>query len=460
MFYRCVILLLWAAVALYPAAGGIPECILNYQYGPEQYILVVEKNSQTLFVYSNYKAQPVEQFRITTGKSIGPKRVEGDKKTPEGIYFFRQVLTGSALPKTDDYGDKAFTLNYPNPIDNLQGRNGSGIWLHGAHDKNKTASPNNTRGCVVLDNVDLSRISRYILLNQTPICIYETIRYDTPENIQARRERFLAGLQRWQQSWENKDMERYVDSFAASYFLKGMSREQFRRHKENLNRAYRYIRVRIGGLRLYAYGDVFVTHFNQLYVSDKNSMHSRKFQYWQEQSARMRILWEETAPLPATERFELESGRFVTVSALRLEGAGKAAAPAPVTPSPVPVTPPPAAPSLQTRSITPSALVLEKVDLRARSVVLNLNHGASPAPGRFIPVLLYKTREGTVYQSLGNIPLKDGVPADYSGARALRNGRNTVELERRTDAELRSLTIFLVGGDNQVKQILTYMIGG
>ena len=150
---------------------NIPDCLLSYQFGPEQHILVVEKSTQNLFVYSNYSTEPVESFKITSGKNHGPKMEEGDMRTPEGIYFFKSILYGEDLPKTGDYGEKAFTLNYPNPIDRKDSKDGSGIWLHGAFDGEKIGIPNNSRGCVVMKNEDLIRLSSYIFLNRTPICI-------------------------------------------------------------------------------------------------------------------------------------------------------------------------------------------------------------------------------------------------------------------------------------------------
>ena len=123
----------------------IPDCILSYQFGPEQYMVIVQKSTQDLFIYSNYQAEPIENYKITSGKNHGAKLVEGDMKTPEGIYFFHTILSGATLPKTDDYGEKAFTLNYPNPIDRKEKRDGSGIWLHGAFAGDKINTPNNSR---------------------------------------------------------------------------------------------------------------------------------------------------------------------------------------------------------------------------------------------------------------------------------------------------------------------------
>ncbi|MCP4220905.1 MAG: L,D-transpeptidase family protein, partial [bacterium] len=199
---------------LWSSGEKIPACMLNYKLGPEKHMIVVEKSTQSLFVYSNYQAEPVETFTITTGKNNGRKQVEGDLKTPEGLYFFKRTLSGNQLPKVDDYGEKAFTLNYPNPMDRKAKRNGSGIWLHGAFAADKTSNPNNSRGCVVMQNDDLVKLSKFIFLTETPICIYEKIPYDTSGNIQNKRDRLLEHLKLWRNSWEEKNIDGYISYYA------------------------------------------------------------------------------------------------------------------------------------------------------------------------------------------------------------------------------------------------------
>jgi len=122
------------------APEAIPEGLLNFRFGPRQYILVAEKSTQKLYIYSTHDTSPVEVITITSGKTPGNKREEGDMKTPEGIYLFTRQIDRDDLPKVDDYGDRAFTMNYPNPVDREEGRSGSGIWLHGAHDRARSVT--------------------------------------------------------------------------------------------------------------------------------------------------------------------------------------------------------------------------------------------------------------------------------------------------------------------------------
>src|SRR5690606_38220912 len=60
------------------------------------------------------QASTLRSFKIAIGKVDGDKEVEGDNKTPEGIYFAQSHIDGSTLP--EKYGALAIPLNFPNPI--------------------------------------------------------------------------------------------------------------------------------------------------------------------------------------------------------------------------------------------------------------------------------------------------------------------------------------------------------
>ncbi|HUT43821.1 MAG TPA: L,D-transpeptidase, partial [Desulfobacterales bacterium] len=65
-----------------------PEVIIDYQ-GTSPYVIIVEKSSHTLFLLKYEKGikTVVNTFNCKTGKIQGDKKITGDEKTPEGIYF-------------------------------------------------------------------------------------------------------------------------------------------------------------------------------------------------------------------------------------------------------------------------------------------------------------------------------------------------------------------------------------
>ena len=112
---------------------------------------------------------------VSIGNNGIGKRKEGDGKTPIGVYFTQKHLTEPMLP--DLYGSGALTLDYPSPIDKLQMRTGSGIWLHGSPSLQYARPPTATDGCVVLANDDMTRLVQLGIAQDTPVIIAEKINW-------------------------------------------------------------------------------------------------------------------------------------------------------------------------------------------------------------------------------------------------------------------------------------------
>lgn len=177
--------------------------------------LIVEKSSQTLHVYvsdgSGYFSRQLS-FPCSTGEVAGMKREAGDKKTPEGVYFFIDEYEDRYL--TPIYGKKAFPTDYPNFIDRQSGRNGSAIWLHGT---NKVLKPMDSNGCVAMENDDILRVADYIHLGQTPVVMVETIVYVDRKEIDAERERLEKLMQGWVRALESGTYHEYLGFYDSSY---------------------------------------------------------------------------------------------------------------------------------------------------------------------------------------------------------------------------------------------------
>jgi len=73
--------------------------------------------------------KPAETMSVSIGKNGYGKVPQGDKKAPVGVYRLVSYLSDEQLD--DFYGNGAYTLNYPNALDQVKHRNGSAIWLHG-----------------------------------------------------------------------------------------------------------------------------------------------------------------------------------------------------------------------------------------------------------------------------------------------------------------------------------------
>src|SRR5690606_32755049 len=94
-----------------------------------------DKANRTLTLWEQKDSVPrlVDAFPMDMGKREGDKTVLGDHRTPEGIYFFVEKYEGPTL-NFEEYGIRAFPLDYPNFFDKVLGKTGSGIWLHSIPD--------------------------------------------------------------------------------------------------------------------------------------------------------------------------------------------------------------------------------------------------------------------------------------------------------------------------------------
>ncbi len=91
-------------------------------------LIVVEKSKRELTVYSQGK--PLKTYKVALGREpVGPKRREGDKKTPEGRYTIN-------YRKADSGYFRALHISYPSQADAETARKegmspGRDIMIHG-----------------------------------------------------------------------------------------------------------------------------------------------------------------------------------------------------------------------------------------------------------------------------------------------------------------------------------------
>ena len=129
--------------------------------------ILVEKSKRTLALYAQDK--PLKTYHVSLGKyPKGPKRKEGDLKTPEGFY----VISGR---KANSQYHLALQISYPDDLDteraHKQGVNPGGrILIHGQpEDYGKRKRRRDwTHGCIAVNNQEIDEIWR-IVPDGTPI---------------------------------------------------------------------------------------------------------------------------------------------------------------------------------------------------------------------------------------------------------------------------------------------------
>ena len=139
----------------------LPLAILTLRKDQKHALLVDARHSR-IYLYAHRDGQLtlLRDFYMSQGKYGLNKAREGDSRTPQGVYRIIRRLPGAKLP--DFYGEGALPLNYPNEWDKINGRSGSGIWIHGTPSDLYSRPPRATDGCVVLSNEDLRVLTTLI----------------------------------------------------------------------------------------------------------------------------------------------------------------------------------------------------------------------------------------------------------------------------------------------------------
>jgi len=179
-----------------PPAGAVPSQFV-FLAPSVRFAMAVDVSKSRLYLFENTANGPVlkHDYYASVGKLGTSKRSEGDLRTPLGIYF----VTGAVDPRklAERYGAGALPLNYPNQLDQLRGRTGSGIWLHGVEPATFTRAPLATDGCVAVSNPDLREISQLVNRQQTPVVIAENLSWVDAAKAPAGQADFMQRFNAW-----------------------------------------------------------------------------------------------------------------------------------------------------------------------------------------------------------------------------------------------------------------------
>jgi L,D-transpeptidase YnhG len=199
-----------------PAAGTIPSQFLALS-PRNKHAIAVDASKARLYLFENTATglKLLGDYYISLGQSGVEKSVEGDLRTPLGIYFVTSNLDPKSLK--DFYGSGALPISYPNPLDVKRGKTGSGIWLHGTPPTQFSRAPLATDGCVVLANPDLERIIRTVEVRSTPVVIAQSLKWVTPHSIKTDGQSFEEALQNWHKAKSDGDLATLASLYASDF---------------------------------------------------------------------------------------------------------------------------------------------------------------------------------------------------------------------------------------------------
>ncbi len=266
------------------------------QLNPHQrHAIVVDLQHSRLYLYENRDGMPhlVADYYASHGKNGAAKEVEGDKKTPLGVYRVTSFIEDGELPPL--YGSGALPIDYPNPWDRLQGRTGYGIWLHGSPTDTYSRPPQASDGCVALTNPDFAALSRQVDAGSTPVVITPRVEWLRPQAWRERQRQLQAVVDQWREDWASRDHQRYLAHYSPAFQARGLDLPRWSDYKRRVNGAKRFIDVRLRDLSLFLYpGEepMFTAQFVQDYRSDNFNRVSRKRLFWRWEQGRWRIVHE------------------------------------------------------------------------------------------------------------------------------------------------------------------------
>ena len=276
------------AVLDLPPAGMVPSNFLHLSPSV-RHVLAVDASRSRLYVFANgpQGLALINNFYVTIGRQGINKRVEGDQRTPLGVYFVGRQIPAERLP--DLYGSGALTVNYPNDWDRLQGRTGSGIWLHGVPSDQFARVPQASDGCVVLSNPDIAFLMASID-RRTPVLIAEKIDWVDPKKSSetAPSDTFMQTLERWEDLWRQGD----TTAAASLYSAQLLQNSEFTKIRTRLAALGPLPKLAVNDLSVYnwqeAAGEIRIVN---LQVASGASATLR--QYWRKHEGRWEIFSED-----------------------------------------------------------------------------------------------------------------------------------------------------------------------
>lgn len=269
----------------------------------QQHVLVLDVTKSRLYLYkknNNDDLAYVADYYVTIGKNGFDKKVEGDKRTPLGVYFAATKLNRQ-LP--DMYGIGAYPLNYPNEIDQYEHRNGSGIWIHGTPSDTYSRTPRASDGCVVLSNPDLKALQPILNKGNTPVIIANNLEWvaaaDNTSSQPAVEASLSSAVEAWRQDWANVRTKQYLSHYSKHFFSSKGDYQAWASYKKRVLAGKTKLQVDVSNMSMFAYptarNPMVVVTFNQYFKSPTLKNRMVKRQYWVKEGQVWKIIYEGAA---------------------------------------------------------------------------------------------------------------------------------------------------------------------
>ena len=275
-----------------PPANTVPSQFLALSERNKHAIAVDASRSRLyLFENSSNGVKLVADYYISVGKLGVEKSLEGDQRTPLGVYY----ITGSLRPTSlvDFYGVGALPINYPNPLDLKRGKTGSGIWLHGTPSEQYSRAPKASDGCVVLANPDLNRILTSVRSRTTPVVIAERLQWVPKASIDAEKSNFTQTLMSWRATKAQADTAKLMAFYTQDFSNYGKTLAQYTALQTSELSKLKGRDIALTNLSMMRWtdkNDTMVVTFDEIIAGSKRGVTKR--QYWMLDGKNWKIFFE------------------------------------------------------------------------------------------------------------------------------------------------------------------------
>ena len=275
-----------------PAAGNIPSQFLVLSTR-SKHAIAVDASRSRLYLFENSASglRLAADYYISVGKAGTSKTVEGDQRTPLGVYYITSNLDPKSLK--DFYGSGALPISYPNILDSKRGKTGSGIWLHGTPPNQFSRPPQATDGCVVLANPDLQHIINTVEVRTTPVVIASELKWVPQNHIRNEGKPFEEALYAWRNAKTSGNIQQILSFYTPDFTSNGKTLAQWTPtlRTELTEVQGRTIQLKdVSYLRWTDTNDTMVVTFGE--VADGTRTGWTKRQYWMRQGNQWKIFFE------------------------------------------------------------------------------------------------------------------------------------------------------------------------
>lgn len=261
--------------------------------------IIAELSTGKLYVYKRQADDSfllLETMKTSIGKEGYGKNIEGDNKTPVGVYRIVSYLTPEQLD--DFYGNAAYPVNYPNVWDKIHKRTGYGIWLHAEPIglKEKTRPLLDSNGCVVISNNDIDIINQYIDVGYTYIVMTPKVEMVKVDDVKRLRAQLHERLKEWERAWESRQAEPYLAFYSQAFTDLEKNWSEWAVYKRRVNGSKQFIDVAVSDVGIYRYPgeeNMLWVEYYQTYNSSNFKSRGWKRQIWKQEADKVwRIIYE------------------------------------------------------------------------------------------------------------------------------------------------------------------------